>query len=73
MFMEYVVTGGAGYIGGHLVDELVWLGSVNVIDDFSSGSYINKKVTYLKADLAKEMLRLPLTLRKWPECMMPMV
>jgi UDP-glucose 4-epimerase len=50
--MEAVVTGGAGYIGGHLVDELISRGyRVIVYDDFSSGSYVNPKAFYSKVDL----------------------
>jgi UDP-glucose 4-epimerase len=50
--METVVTGGAGYIGGHLVDELISRGYRAIVyDDFSSGSYVNSKALYSKVDL----------------------
>ncbi len=36
--MKYLVTGGAGFVGSHLVDELVLRGdSVIILDDFSTG------------------------------------
>ena len=35
--MRYFVTGGAGFIGSHLVDRLVNMGAVTVYDNLSSG------------------------------------
>ena len=52
-----LVTGGASFIGSHLVDELIKFGShVTVIDDLSSGSLMNinqvrEKVDFIKHDL----------------------
>lgn len=40
--MKVIVTGGAGFIGSHLVDELIIRGiEVHVIDNFSSGNTKN--------------------------------
>ena len=51
-----VVTGGCGFIGGHIVDELILKGhSVTVIDDLSApeNSYFhfNKKAQYVEKDI----------------------
>ena len=63
-----VVTGGAGFIGSHLVDRLISLGNdVVVIDDFSSGSPDNIKdheasgrLTVIEADIFDEQAMLDL-------------
>lgn len=51
----YVVTGGAGFIGSHLVEELLRRGeSVRVVDDFSSGlrSNVPAGVELVEGDIA---------------------
>jgi len=40
--LKYLVTGGAGFVGSHLVDQLVIRGdSVIILDDFSTGRHEN--------------------------------
>ena len=53
--MKYVITGGAGFIGSNLVDELVSQShEVHVIDNFISGKKenCNKKAIYHKIDIS---------------------
>jgi UDP-glucose 4-epimerase len=47
--MRFLVTGGAGFIGSHLADELLSRGhSVHALDDLSTGSIAN--IRHLKID-----------------------
>ncbi len=47
--MRYLITGGAGFIGSHLADELLSRGhSVHALDDLSTGSIVN--IRHLRAD-----------------------
>lgn len=56
--MKYFVTGGAGFIGSHLVDRLAEVGEVTVYDNLSSGNlqfigqHLGKRnFRFMKADL----------------------
>lgn len=54
MKKKILVTGGAGFIGSHLADELIKLGhAVSIIDDLSTGKIknINKKAKFIKLNL----------------------
>ena len=49
--MRYVITGGAGFIGSHIADELVRRGhKVAILDDLSSGNEKNLRAVSSKID-----------------------
>jgi nucleoside-diphosphate-sugar epimerase len=51
--VRYLVTGGAGFIGSHLVEELLRRGeSVRVLDDLSSGKRVNLEAAVAAARAA---------------------
>ena len=58
--MKSLVTGGAGFIGSHLVDALFGLGDeVIVLDNLSTGrldnlSHLLDKISYINCDLSSE-------------------
>ena len=55
-----LITGGAGYIGSHIVEQLVKKNFLNVfiVDDLSTGHkrLINKRAKFIKADINKKQL-----------------
>ncbi len=56
--MKFLVTGGAGFIGSHIVDALVKNGDeVKVIDDFSSGKRENLEAVLNKISLIEGDIR----------------
>ena len=60
--MRVLVTGGAGYIGSHLVDRLVGLGhAVTVLDDLSTGHVANlarsrSEISFVENSILNEKL-----------------
>jgi nucleoside-diphosphate-sugar epimerase len=54
----YLVTGGAGFIGSNIVEELVWRGErVRVLDDFSTGKRKNLSAFVDSIELVEGDLR----------------
>jgi len=55
---KVLVTGGAGFIGSHLVDVLVNDNKVTVIDNLSSGKreYVNPKADFIEANLLTDRI-----------------
>jgi len=57
---KFLVTGGAGFIGSHIVEELVKKGNfVRVLDNFSSGKLNNLKPFLNKIELIRGDIRNP--------------
>ncbi len=57
---QVLVTGGAGFIGSHLVEKLVALGArVTVLDNFSSGNLTNLKAVVSAINLLYADIRSP--------------
>lgn len=57
--MKYLVTGGAGFIGSHLVEELSKKNEVIVLDNLSTGRFENishiKNIKFVKCDISKNL------------------
>ncbi len=56
--MKYLVTGGAGFIGSHLVEELSKKNKVIILDNLSTGRLENishiKNIKFVKCDISKK-------------------
>ncbi|MDI6767139.1 MAG: GDP-mannose 4,6-dehydratase [Bacteroidota bacterium] len=57
--MKILITGGAGFIGSHVVDACIEAGhSVVIIDDLSTGDIenVNEKATFIQMDIRDETI-----------------
>lgn len=55
--MKILVTGGAGYIGSHIVDLLIKeRKEVIIVDDLSTGNRINKNAVFIHCDITTNQL-----------------
>jgi UDP-glucose 4-epimerase len=67
--MKAAITGGAGFIGSHLVDNLLAKGyEVLIIDNFSTGSVENIKAVLDKIDIVKHDICTPLPINTFKDC-----
>ncbi len=58
--MKILVTGGAGFIGSHIVDEYISMGyDVTVVDNLSSGNqhFLNPKAKFEKMDICCDKIQ----------------
>ncbi|EGQ43979.1 MAG: UDP-glucose 4-epimerase [Candidatus Nanosalina sp. J07AB43] len=60
--MKAAITGGAGFIGSRLTEELLKHHEVKIIDNLSSGNQKNipEEAEFEKRDIKKEISRMPL-------------
>ena len=56
--MKILVTGGVGFIGSHLVDELVRQHEVVILDNISTGqrAWLNEKAKFIEGDVRDESI-----------------
>ena len=58
--IKYIITGGAGFIGSHLVEKLIKKNKkIIVLDNLSTGRLENikrfkKKIRFIKCDISKK-------------------